>query len=129
MLRWFQALLPREEAFFDLFEAHAKTLCAGARALRDLLEQGGDVVPALCADIARHGDPEPPSGATIPELIAGRDWLFEDDAYHIDVSHLGAVVRYSPMARDEPTLRRYRRHPDHHHPVGCAEQPAAEVPV
>jgi len=54
MLRWFQALLPREEAFFDLFEQHAQTLCAGARALRDLLRDGGNDVPARCADIARH---------------------------------------------------------------------------
>jgi len=54
MLRWFQALMPREEAFFDLFEQHAQTLCAGARALRDLLREGGDDVPARCADIARH---------------------------------------------------------------------------
>ncbi|CAN7456394.1 DUF47 domain-containing protein [Phenylobacterium sp. LjRoot219] len=54
MLRWFQALMPREEAFFDMFEAHARTLCAGARSLRELLEQGGEGVPARCADIARH---------------------------------------------------------------------------
>lgn len=54
MLRWFQALMPREEAFFDLFEQHAQTLCAGARALRDLLQDGGADVPARCADIARH---------------------------------------------------------------------------
>ena len=54
MLRWFQALMPREEAFFDFFEAHAKALCAGARALRDLLAEGGEKVPDRCADIARH---------------------------------------------------------------------------
>jgi predicted phosphate transport protein (TIGR00153 family) len=54
MLRWFQALMPREEAFFDLFEAHARTLCAGARSLRDLLAEGGDRVPARCAEISRH---------------------------------------------------------------------------
>jgi predicted phosphate transport protein (TIGR00153 family) len=54
MLRWFQALMPREERFFDLFESHAKTLCGGARALRDLLSEGGDGVPGWCADIARH---------------------------------------------------------------------------
>jgi predicted phosphate transport protein (TIGR00153 family) len=54
MLRWFQALMPREERFFDLFEAHARTLCAGARALRSLLEQGGDQVPDYCAEIARQ---------------------------------------------------------------------------
>lgn len=54
MLRWFQALMPREEAFFDLFEQHAQTLRAGARALCDLLQHGGNDVPARCADIARH---------------------------------------------------------------------------
>jgi predicted phosphate transport protein (TIGR00153 family) len=54
MLRWFQALMPREERFFDLFEAHSHTLCAGARALRDLLQEGDDEVPVRCADIARY---------------------------------------------------------------------------
>jgi uncharacterized protein len=53
MLSWFQALMPREGRFFDLFEAHAKTLCAGAQALRQLLD-GGDRVPELCAEVARH---------------------------------------------------------------------------
>ena len=55
MLRWFQALLPREERFFDLFEAHARTLCAGARSLRSVME-GGDAVPEHCAEVARHED-------------------------------------------------------------------------
>jgi predicted phosphate transport protein (TIGR00153 family) len=54
MLSWFQALLPREEKFFDMFEAHARTLCAGARTLRDLLADGGERVPERCAEIARH---------------------------------------------------------------------------
>jgi hypothetical protein len=36
-----------------------------------------------------------PAARTVPELIAGRDWLFADDLYHIDVSHLGAVVQMS----------------------------------
>jgi predicted phosphate transport protein (TIGR00153 family) len=53
-MRWFQALMPREERFFDLFEAHARTLCAGARSLRDLLAEGGDQAPTHCAEIARH---------------------------------------------------------------------------
>ncbi|HEY8616635.1 DUF47 domain-containing protein [Phenylobacterium sp.] len=53
MIRWFQALMPREEGFFDLFEAHARTLCAGARSLRQLLE-GGPGVPEHCAAVARH---------------------------------------------------------------------------
>jgi predicted phosphate transport protein (TIGR00153 family) len=52
MLRWFQALLPKEEKFFDLFEAHAKVLCAASRELR-LLLAGGDAVPDHAAEIAR----------------------------------------------------------------------------
>ena len=70
MLRWFQALMPREERFFDLFEAHSRTLCAGARALRDLLEEGGERVPQRCADIARlEGEAD---GLTREVLLAVR---------------------------------------------------------
>lgn len=36
-----------------------------------------------------------PSGKTIRELIEGRDWLFNDDFYHIDLSHLNSVVQMS----------------------------------
>jgi uncharacterized protein len=43
MLRWFQALLPREERFFDLFARHSEAVLAGAKALREMLE-GGDAV-------------------------------------------------------------------------------------
>ncbi|HEY5678223.1 MAG TPA: DUF47 domain-containing protein [Myxococcales bacterium] len=48
--------MPREERFFDLFEAHARTLCAGARALRSLLREGGDQVPEYCAEVERQED-------------------------------------------------------------------------
>jgi hypothetical protein len=30
MFNLFQALMPKEDGFFSLFEAHSKTLCAGA---------------------------------------------------------------------------------------------------
>jgi hypothetical protein len=53
MLSWFQALMPKEGRFFDLFERHAATLCAGARSLSALLE-GGPETPGHCADVARH---------------------------------------------------------------------------
>jgi predicted phosphate transport protein (TIGR00153 family) len=53
MLNWFQALLPKEQKFFDLFEAHAATLVSGARSLRHLLN-GGEAVPLYCAEVARH---------------------------------------------------------------------------
>jgi uncharacterized protein len=41
MLGWFQALMPREMRFFDLFVRHATIVVSGAEALRGLL-QGGD---------------------------------------------------------------------------------------
>jgi predicted phosphate transport protein (TIGR00153 family) len=44
MMRWFNALLPKEERFFDLFAQHSKMLVAGADALRAMLE-GGQAVP------------------------------------------------------------------------------------
>ena len=46
--------MPRKARFFDLFEAHARTLCAGACSLRSLLQEGGDQVPERCAEIARQ---------------------------------------------------------------------------
>ena len=42
-MRWFRALMPREERFFDLFARHSDVVVAGAKALRDMLD-GGDAV-------------------------------------------------------------------------------------
>lgn len=53
MLSWFQALMPREERFFDLFDRHAETLVAGSKALRTLLD-GGDAVVACSQEIRRQ---------------------------------------------------------------------------
>ena len=53
MLRFFQALMPREEKFFALFDRHARILVEGALALRDLLE-GGAGVPDACRRIMAH---------------------------------------------------------------------------
>ncbi len=43
MLRWFQALMPKQGRFFEQFEAHATTLVGGADALARLLHGGPDV--------------------------------------------------------------------------------------
>ena len=40
MFGWFQRLLPRQGNFFELFEAHVKTVVAGADALSRLLHDG-----------------------------------------------------------------------------------------
>lgn len=41
MLKWFQALMPREDKFFPLFNQHAATVVLGAEALRALLDGTG----------------------------------------------------------------------------------------
>jgi hypothetical protein len=45
-------------------------------------------------DVQRRQTMNPP-GQSLRALIAGREWLFADDSYHIDVSHLNAVVRFA----------------------------------
>ena len=52
-MRWFQALLPREQSFFDHFTAHARLLVLGAEALRELLI-GGPGMAEASASIIRH---------------------------------------------------------------------------
>jgi len=49
--------------------------------------------PADAAQGARQRE-TPPQGR-LRDLIAGRPWLFEHGAYHVDPSHLSAVVRLS----------------------------------
>ena len=46
MFRWFQALMPREDRFFALYNQHAQTLVRGAEALRELLDGGPGVAAA-----------------------------------------------------------------------------------
>jgi predicted phosphate transport protein (TIGR00153 family) len=50
MLRWFHALLPKEERFFELFARHSRTVVAGAEALRNMLE-GGESISLHCQEI------------------------------------------------------------------------------
>ncbi len=59
---------------------------------------------SLRAEITHRGQPLPPEGTPIPALLDGREWLFVDDAYHMDVSHLSSTVRISPLANDPKTL-------------------------
>jgi hypothetical protein len=63
-----------------------------------------DLSANIRADIAGRGQLAPPAGASIAELIAGRDWLFAEDSYHIDVSHLSSVVRMSVLATDPEAI-------------------------
>jgi hypothetical protein len=63
------------------------------------------LVANLRAEIAHRGQPLPAEGTAIPDLLEGRDWLFVDEAYHIDVSHLSSAVRLAPMLREPESIR------------------------
>lgn len=53
LLRWFRAILPREERFFELFNQHAQTLVAGAAALQGMLKGGPDI-QKYCQLVTQH---------------------------------------------------------------------------
>ena len=53
MLGWFQALMPKEERFFDLFVRHATIVVAAAEAMRGLL-LGGDKIEHYCKQIVER---------------------------------------------------------------------------
>jgi hypothetical protein len=57
----------------------------------------------LTADIVRR-EGTTPTETSVRELLNGRDWLMDDEFYHIDVSHLGAVVQYCYQLSPCPEL-------------------------
>jgi uncharacterized protein len=44
MLKWFHALMPKEERFFGMFARHSEAVLAGALALRNMMD-GGAAIP------------------------------------------------------------------------------------
>jgi hypothetical protein len=82
----------------DVRAACSKTLI---RALhRELVER-------LRAEIQRVQN-FAPTANTVRELLEGRDWMFNDDFYHIDLSHLNSVVQMATQLDkcEELTLAR-----------------------
>lgn len=60
---------------------------------------------SLMAEIERREGSRPDEGTSVAALIANRSWIYDDDAYAIDVSHLSSVVRLSPLLKDESVVR------------------------
>lgn len=52
-MRWFRALMPKEERFFELFVKHSEAVLAGAEALRSMMD-GGERVPHFYAVIMQR---------------------------------------------------------------------------
>ena len=63
----------------------------------------GDVVENLQRTISRN-EGQAPETRSIPELIAGRDWLFEGNSYYLDTSHVVSVIQFSLELNDPETL-------------------------
>jgi hypothetical protein len=54
------------------------------------------------ADVARQEGAEPKE-TTLSGLVADRDWLFAENNYHIDTTHLASTVRFARLL-EEPAL-------------------------
>jgi predicted phosphate transport protein (TIGR00153 family) len=65
MLKWFRALMPKEDRFFGLFEQHATLVVAGAESLRTGLEGG----PALRQHLQTVMDRENDADAITREVL------------------------------------------------------------
>jgi hypothetical protein len=63
----------------------------------------GQLAANLRADIQQRGESVDPT-SSISTLIADRDWLFADEAYHTDISHLSATVRYAIVVTEPAVL-------------------------
>jgi hypothetical protein len=74
-------------------------------AARRLLAQvHADLLASVKADIARQ-EGQQPTGQSLRELLAEREWLFQDNAYHLDTTHLAATVRIARALSEPGDLR------------------------
>lgn len=74
-------------------------------AARQLLARvHADLVASVKTDIARQEGTQP-NETTLRELVADREWLFQDNSYHIDTTHLAATVRIARVLSDPADLR------------------------
>jgi uncharacterized protein len=69
MMRWFHALMPKEDRFFDLFARHSQAVLAGAEALRAMMEGGAAIERNYQVVMDREHDAD---DATREVLIAVR---------------------------------------------------------
>jgi hypothetical protein len=89
------------DQLFMKLDPAARVACAGLLVKRIY----NDLTETCQHEVERKQGMAAP-GQTLRELIAGRDWLFADANYHIDVSHLHSVVRFSrSLAPGAPELK------------------------
>ncbi|HEY2418914.1 MAG TPA: hypothetical protein VGH84_13405 [Steroidobacteraceae bacterium] len=62
-----------------------------------------ELVANVRADIARREGREPEAG-TLAKLVEGRDWLFAENNYHVDTTHLASTIRFARVIEDKRLL-------------------------
>lgn len=116
MMNWFQRLLPREDKFFDLFEAHGRTLVAGAEALRKLMDGGegashfgrivvekegeADQITQAVMQSVRRTFITPFDRSDIQELIQSMDDAIDQMHQTVKTITLFEVREFDPLMRD-----------------------------
>jgi hypothetical protein len=74
-------------------------------AARKLLQKvHSDLLGSVKHDIAKQEGATPPEN-TLLELVRDREWLFQENAYHIDTTHLASTVRNARVLSDAADLR------------------------
>jgi uncharacterized protein len=68
MLRWFRALMPKEDQFFDLFEEHSRVVLAGAEALRATLAGGPNIEQNILTVMNREDDADKITGEVLAAI-------------------------------------------------------------
>lgn len=63
-----------------------------------------ELLNSVQGDIARQ-EGSRPSETTLRELIADREWLFAENSYHVDTTHLSSTVRIARLLSDADSLR------------------------
>ncbi len=115
MLRWFQALMPKQGRFFELFEDHAATLVSGADALARMLE-GGDIATHTAEIFAREQEADditrevlqdvrrtfvtPFDRSAITDLIGSMDDAIDQMNQTAKAITLFEVTGFRPQMRD-----------------------------
>ncbi|MES2421783.1 MAG: DUF47 family protein [Pseudomonadota bacterium] len=116
MLGWFQSLMPKQGRFFELFDAHAATLVAGADALARLLHGEGSIEGQIAEIVKREHEADditrevlqdvrrvfvtPFDRSAITDLIGVMDDAIDQMNGTANAIALYEVTEFSPEMRD-----------------------------
>lgn len=64
-----------------------------------------DLRRSIVSDIT-HREGSAPAEANLKDLVEDRPWLFEGHGYHVDVSHLQAVIRVAALLKDKESIEK-----------------------